>query len=332
MKRGQSGLSLVAGIDKPLGISSHDVVNRCRRVFDERRVGHTGTLDPSASGALLVCVGPATRLNPSITDKDKRYLFSIRFGAATDTDDCAGTIIRKERVSSDIFDREYAEKVIADFVGTHNQLPPVYSAIKVNGTRSYKAAREGTVIDLKPRAIEIFDMRLTAIREEEGFTAWEIEAHVSKGTYIRALARDIGNSVGVAAHVGLLRRLRVGLLDVEDCIGLEDLEAGSAVPVVDPVRLLGFPMMFVPDEDVSHIMNGVPIPEDRYQTYRYAHTDSTQTMYSCSPAIMASDQSLVDGEQVSVITGNKLVGLYRFEQENQVLKPQCIFSVGVIRG
>lgn len=332
MKRGQSGLSLLVGIDKPPGMSSHDVVNRCRKVFGERRVGHTGTLDPSASGALLVCVGPATRLNPYITDKDKHYLFSIRFGAATDTDDCAGTIIRKERVSSDIFDREYAEKVVADFIGTHNQLPPVYSAIKVNGTRSYKAAREGTVIDLKPRAIEIFDMRLCAIGEEEGFPIWELEAHVSKGTYIRALARDVGTSVGIAAHVGFLRRIRIGSLDVEDCIGLEALQAGSAVPVVDPVRLLGFQMIFVPDEDASRIMNGVPIPGDSYQMYRYSHTDSMQTVCSCGPAIMASDQSLADGEPVSVITGNKLVGLYRFEQENRVLKPQCIFSVGVIRG
>ena len=99
MKRGLSGLSMLIGIDKPLGISSHDVVNRCRKIFNERRVGHTGTLDPMASGALLMGIGPATRLNPYITAIDKRYSFSIRFGVATDTDDAVGTIIKKDRKS-----------------------------------------------------------------------------------------------------------------------------------------------------------------------------------------------------------------------------------------
>lgn len=332
MKRGQSGLSMLIGVDKPLEMSSHDVVNRCRRVFNEKRVGHTGTLDPMASGAMLMCIGPATRLNPYITSIDKRYRFSVRFGTATDTDDSEGSVIRRENIPPEVSEYDFATKVVESLVGKHMQLPPIYSAIKVDGKRSYKAAREGNIIDLQPRPIEIFDTQLIAITEEEGYPAWEVEALVSKGTYIRSIARDIGNSVGSAAHVGSLRRLSVGSLDVEDCTNLDMLQQGTSVPVIDPVRLLGFQMMFVPDDEASLVMNGSSIPGGSYQIYRNLHTDQTQAICSCSAAIMESEQPPSDGEIISVIAENKLVGLYRFEKDSHLFKPQCIFSVGVLRG
>lgn len=168
VKRGLSGLSLVVGVNKPAGMSSHDVVNRCRSIFGERRVGHTGTLDPMATGVLPICVGPATRLGAYLTGHDKRYRVSIAFGAGTDTDDAAGTVVRTGEVPDRVLDPEFAAAFVASLVGRRKQMPPAYSAIKVNGKKSYEAARAGNIIDLAPRDIEVYDARLLGVHEGDG--------------------------------------------------------------------------------------------------------------------------------------------------------------------
>ena len=143
MKRGQSGLSLIIGIDKPQGMSSHDAVNRIRRMFGERRVGHMGTLDPLATGVLAVCVGPASRLDAYLTNHDKTYEARIAFGAQTDTDDAAGEVIRQAAVASELSDATFAQEYLASIVGPRMQMPPAYSAIKKDGVKAYEAARRG---------------------------------------------------------------------------------------------------------------------------------------------------------------------------------------------
>ena len=226
MKRGTTDLCLVLAVDKPSGMTSHDVVSRARRIFGEKRIGHTGTLDPLASGVLPLCVGPATRLDQFLTGHDKSYVVSVVFGAATDTDDCDGGVIRTGVVPDEVFDPFFASVFVGGLVGKSKQLPPVYSAIKVGGTKACDAARKGRVIDLAPRDIEVYSAELLGIGGADGTepARWDIAFKVSKGTYIRALARDIGNSLGCPAHVGALRRTAAGAIGIADCVTLEVLE------------------------------------------------------------------------------------------------------------
>ena len=162
-KRTPSGISRVIGVDKPVGMSSHDVVNRVRKLYNERRVGHTGTLDPLASGVLTVCVGPATRLNPYLVDHDKTYLMAVELGSATATDDSEGSIIARGQIKDEFFDPSFAALKVSSLVGEHNQIPPAYSAIKVQGQRAYHAARSGKVIALEPRPIVVYSASFISV-------------------------------------------------------------------------------------------------------------------------------------------------------------------------
>ena len=212
VKRGLSGLSLVVGVNKPAGMSSHDVVNRCRSIFGERRVGHTGTLDPMATGVLPICVGPATRLGAYLTGHDKRYRVSIAFGAGTDTDDAAGTVVRTGEVPDRVLDPEFAAAFVASLVGRRKQMPPAYSAIKVNGKKSYEAARAGNIIDLAPRDIEVYDARLLGVHEGDG-EELPLVGRVVRGVegHLHPLARARrGRGAGMPAHVAALERTELG--------------------------------------------------------------------------------------------------------------------------
>ena len=185
-------------------MTSHDVVNRCRRIFGEKRVGHTGTLDPLASGVLPICIGPATRLGAYLTGHDKAYRATIAFGVGTDTDDCEGTVTRTGEAPAEAGDRSFAEQAVEQMLGPQKQMPPAYSAIKVNGKKSYEAAREGHIIELSPRDIEVYSAKLIAVRPGVGeqLPEWDVEFRVSKGTYIRALARDLGPQDRVSSSSG----------------------------------------------------------------------------------------------------------------------------------
>ena len=213
-KRGSSGLSLLLAIDKPKGMTSHDVVNRVRRVFGEKRVGHMGTLDPLASGVLCVAVGPATRLDAFMSGHNKTYVMDIAFGCATTTDDAEGEVISRGEAPSDLLNEQIAREVVASLVGKGKQLPPVYSAVKVNGQKSYAAARKGNVIDLKPRDFEVLSATLLSVEKkqlgellpavQEGselVPVWRVSMEVSGGTYMRSIARDLGKRIGCGAFV-----------------------------------------------------------------------------------------------------------------------------------
>lgn len=204
-------------VDKPEGMTSHDVVNRVRRLVRHRRVGHLGTLDPLATGVLPVLVGRSTRLAAFYTDSDKVYDVTVRFGFATDTYDREGTPVSPEipvTVSA-----EGLEPLLDEFRGPISMVPPARSAKKIQGRPAYELARQNIAVELKPVAVTIHELTL---RRAEGAEA-DLLVHCSAGTYVRTLAHDLGQRLGSGAHVSRLRRLRSGDFDIEQAYSLERL-------------------------------------------------------------------------------------------------------------
>ena len=244
MRRSASGINCLLAIDKPLGISSHDVVNRVRRALGERRVGHAGTLDPAASGVLVVGVGQAARLLGMLTLDDKRYDARIAFGTQTSTDDAEGEVVRTADVPARLADPAIAEVICASLVGPCDQTPPAYSAISVDGRRAYDRARSGEDVELPVRHVTIYEARFQGVEQIDELI-WDCSFHVSKGTYIRSIARDLGESLGTASHLCGLRRTASGPIDLSQCVTLDELEAAGAAGVadlsLDPVLALQLP-------------------------------------------------------------------------------------------
>lgn len=205
-------------VDKPLHVTSADVVSKARKALKTKKIGHAGTLDPLASGVLPLAVGVATKTIPYAMDGEKRYRFHICFGAQTTTDDKEGVVIATSTV---LPDEAAIHAVLPQFIGEVMQLPPQFSALKINGKRAYELARRGEMVALTPRPVMIHDLQfiqMVAANEAE-FTAL-----VGKGTYIRALARDIAQSLGSVGHVSLLRRETVGKFTLEHAISLDFLD------------------------------------------------------------------------------------------------------------
>lgn len=204
-------------VDKPAGMTSHDVVQHVRRIYGERSVGHLGTLDPFATGLLVLLLGRATRLATFLDTEPKVYEATIKFGSETDTDDETGTVIRSAGPAreSDV------RSAIKSLTGTISQVPPAYSAKSVDGTRAYDAARRGTPLDIPAVDITVHSWD---VRELRGETLSAVIT-CSGGTYIRALARDLGRLTSSAAHLAALRRTRIGEFDVRDAATLESLSA-----------------------------------------------------------------------------------------------------------
>lgn len=245
MKRATSGINCLLAIDKPVGLTSHDVVGRVRRALSERRVGHAGTLDPAASGVLVVGVGQATRLLGLLTLDDKRYDARIAFGEETTTDDAEGEVVRTAEVPARLGEEAVASAVVASLVGTCEQVPPAYSAVSVGGRRAYERARAGERVELEPRSVTIHGASLSGIPTRDPL-CWDVSLHVSKGTYVRSIARDLGRSMGCAAHLVALRRTASGPVSLGDCVELERLCAEGPAIVedcrLDPCKALRLPV------------------------------------------------------------------------------------------
>jgi tRNA pseudouridine55 synthase len=206
-------------VNKPEGPTSHDVVDRVRRVFGTRRVGHTGTLDPFATGVLPVCVGKATRLARFLAEGDKVYRATVRLGFATTTDDRLGEPLASPRVVD--LDARAVGKACRELTGPQLQVPPAFSAKRRNGVRSYDLARQGAPVTLAPSPVTIFALEVVF------FEGDRLELHVacSPGTYVRALARDLGERLGVGGHLTALCRTRSGAFGLEDAVGWDDLDS-----------------------------------------------------------------------------------------------------------
>ncbi len=263
MKRGATSLAGILLVDKPAGMTSHDVVAAVRRATGEGRVGHAGTLDPLATGLLVVLVGPYTRLEPYLSSASKSYDARVVFGAETDTDDAEGDVVRTAAVPDGIRDPTFARAALAATLGHSSQVPPAYSAIKVGGRVAYKAARAGEELALDSRDVEVFEAALTGIDPET--PAWDVSYTVSKGTYVRALARDLGRACDTAAHLGALRRTASGPLTLDSAVSLDEISrAGAGDRIIDlfidPFGALGLPVMDAARVDLAN-GHSLPLPE-----------------------------------------------------------------------
>jgi len=252
------GFDGVLCIDKPAGMTSFDVVRVVRGVTRTKRVGHTGTLDPMATGVLVVCVGWCTRLVPFLTSDDKRYDGRIRLGESTTTDDAEGDVLQTRPVPS--LDRDALEAVFDRFRGPIDQVPPTFSALHVDGERAHKRARRGETVEIPARRVTVHELTLDGIDGDELL----VSAHVEKGTYIRSLARDIGEALGCGGHLSALRRTAAGAHGLDACISLDALrEDVDSAPWLRPWdALAALPAITLTVDDVVHVRNGRKLPAD----------------------------------------------------------------------
>ena len=219
-RRRKSGRNIhgILLLDKRQGVSSNRVLQEVRRLFDANKAGHTGSLDPLATGLLPVCFGEATKVSSYLLDTDKRYRADVKLGVTTDSGDAEAVIPEKKPVPD--FDDQEIEACLNRFVGEIDQVPPMYSALKHEGQRLYKLAREGRIVERKPRRITIFELSLLSCKND----VMTIDVNCSKGTYIRTLAEDIGLSLGCGGTITALRRLEVGKLTIDNAWTLEKLQ------------------------------------------------------------------------------------------------------------
>lgn len=243
-------------IDKPLNLTSHDVVARVRRLVGIKRVGHAGTLDPLATGVLAVCLGAATRLSEYVMHTTKHYKARIRLGIVTETYDAEGKI-QSERGSSAIT-RPEVEQALKNFLGDIQQVPPMYSAIKQGGRKLYELARVGETLEREARSVRIDALAITDWQPPE-FT---LEATCSAGTYIRSLAHDLGETLGVGAHLAGLVRTASGEFTLDNAVSLSTLESDGWKPYVISIdsALAHLPTIHLGDEEAERLLHGQSVP------------------------------------------------------------------------
>ncbi len=299
----------IVNIYKEAGYTSFDVVAKLRGILRERRMGHTGTLDPQATGVLPVCVGKATKLCELLLDKEKAYEAVMLLGVTTDTEDMTGTILTEQevRITEDEV-RAAAEK----FTGVYGQVPPMYSALKVDGKRLYELAREGKEIERKPREVEIFENApLSFEKDSDGFVKTvTLRVRCSKGTYIRSLLRDMGEFLGCGACMKSLVRTQAGAFSIETALTLDEVEKardeGRLDEIILPIDsfLTKYPAVTVVPEFEKYLYNGNQLSLDML-------TEKIQPS---------------DGDGFRVYdTNEKLIGLYLYRTNRNQLQPEKMF-------
>ena len=242
-------------VDKPAGMTSHDVVARCRRIFSTRRVGHAGTLDPMATGVLVIGVERATKILGLLTAASKSYAATIRLGQTTSTEDAEGEVLQS--VSAGHVTDEAIAAAVAGLRGDIEQVPSAVSAIKVDGRRAYRLIREGHAVELDSRPVRIDRFEVLAARSHDQVVDVDVEVDCSSGTYIRALARDLGAALGVGGHLTALRRTRVGRFGLDQARSLGDLaERPELNLTLDEACLLMFPRRDLTAEEARAASNG----------------------------------------------------------------------------
>ena len=251
-------------LDKPGGITSHDLVSRTRRRAGTRKVGHAGTLDPMATGLMILGLGPSTRLLTYLVGLDKQYEATIRLGASTSTDDREGEVLETAAAAAvAAILPEQVDAAVSDLTGAIEQVPSSVSAIKIDGRRAYARARDGeeVVIPARPVTVSAFDV--LARREVDGFLDLDVSVSCSSGTYIRALARDLGAALGVGGHLAALRRSAVGPFSVAQAGVIDELDVASAL--LSPTAVAGelFPLLRLDAQASADLANGkrIPAPE-----------------------------------------------------------------------
>ncbi|MFP4078718.1 MAG: tRNA pseudouridine(55) synthase TruB [Bacillota bacterium] len=248
-------------LDKPAGLTSHDCVNIARKVFNTRKVGHSGTLDPEASGVLVLAINRATRILEFLNQDDKVYRFTVRFNETTDTLDHTGTVTGQMKGHS----IDGLERVLESFIGRYDQTPPAYSAVKVRGRKLYEYARENKAIpNVPPRPIDVHSLvRETDPARVDGFYDVTFRVHASKGLYVRKLASDLADALGTIAHTTMIRRLRAGHFKIEDSTTLEAMKAKKPGLIPMNEALVTMPEVVLDDALTALVRHGRTIELDR---------------------------------------------------------------------
>ena len=249
----------IINVYKEKGFTSHDVVAKLRGIVGQKKIGHTGTLDPDATGVLPVCLGKATKLCDLLTDKNKTYEAVLLLGKTTDTQDITGEVL--EEKSTEALTEEKVREAIEGFIGDYEQIPPMYSALKVNGKKLYELAREGKVIERKARPVKILDIQILEI----DLPKVRMEVSCSKGTYIRTLCHDIGEKLGCGGCMESLMRTRVSTFRIEDAKTLDEIETlkqeGKLAELLVPIDVMfpSYPKITVKDDWKAFAKNGNPL-------------------------------------------------------------------------
>lgn len=289
-------------LNKPTGMTSTKALAIAKRLFNAQKAGHAGTLDPLATGVLPIAFGEATKTTSFAIDGQKTYRFTVAWGSETDTDDCEGEVVQR---SDQLTSTQNIEAILPEFVGAVTQVPPAYSAIKIDGQRAYDLARAGDQVDLEPRQIRIDDLRLL---ESDSKTA-VFEATCGKGTYVRALARDIGRKLGCLGHVTALRRNRVGRFNLDDAITLDEL-AKQHEDTADSVGL-------------REHLKPIQFALDQLNCFRVEPSDAAQLARGQSILIRGRDALSAEGPVYATAKG-RLIALG--EIEKGTFKPTRVFN------
>jgi tRNA pseudouridine55 synthase len=248
-----------ANILKPPGISSFALIKKLRGLLDEKKAGHTGTLDPAAAGVLGVCFGKATKIIPFLDDSRKEYICELKLGARTDTLDLEGEVIREDLKWNNLTEA-VVEAEILKFKGKQQQIPPMYSALHYQGARLYQLARRGIEVERQSRDIEIFDIEILAIN----LPLIRFKVEVSRGTYIRSLVRDIGEKLNTNAVMTFLLRTRSGPFNIEDSVSFEDVQDQGKNILLKSYEILDIPHYTIKDEEYNRAANGNYLIQDNF--------------------------------------------------------------------
>jgi tRNA pseudouridine55 synthase len=299
-------------IDKPAGITSHDVVARTRKIIGERRVGHTGTLDPFATGVLVLLVGRATRIAQFLSGAEKEYEGVVRLGYSTDTGDITGK--RVESSGSDILpSKAEVEASIASLRGEIEQLPPMYSAKRIAGRKLYEHARRGEEVAREPVHVSVHEFELLNndarfLANDDGSLDFSVRVVCSAGTYMRRLAEDLGQKLGVGAHLVQLRRTRAGQFRLDSALTLERLaEVFSQNQAVDP--------LISPHEALSDLPS-IDLDEDQLR----------RTLHGLDLPLEDNDLQLTNGDPVRLARDDELIAIGKFERERGVIHPAVVLG------
>ncbi|KAA2274205.1 MAG: tRNA pseudouridine(55) synthase TruB [Staphylococcus haemolyticus] len=296
---------------KERGLTSHDVVFKLRKILKTKKIGHTGTLDPEVSGVLPVCIGTATRVSDYVMDMGKSYNATITLGESTTTEDQTGEVIDKVDVQENAININEVDAVLKQFEGIIEQVPPMYSSVKVNGKKLYEYARKGETVERPVRKVNIDSIaRTSKLQFEDGKCHFNIEVKCGKGTYIRTLATDIGKQLGYPAHMSLLTRINSGGFDIKDSITLDQIsqlhEQDTLQSHLFPLEygLKSLPKIYVSDENIkTRILNG-----QKFNKKQFNQTIEQQLVF-------------IDSET------EKVMAIYiQHPEKNHEIKPKKVFN------
>lgn len=297
----------IINVYKEAGYTSHDVVARLRGICGQKKIGHTGTLDPDAVGVLPVCLGNGTRLCDMLTDRRKEYIATLRLGMMTDTQDISGKVLEEREV---LVSPQKVRKVILSFLGDSMQVPPMYSALKVNGKKLYELAREGKEVERAARPITVYGIEV--LEEEHPEYVFKVEC--SKGTYIRTLCHDIGEKLGCGAVMTKLIRSRVGEFEIEKAHRLDELQRlsdqGILSKAIVPVEKMfeDYPALVVKESSHKVIQNGNQLKKEDF---------------------LENTEEIADGKEIRVYSHqNIFFGIYRYEKRRELFSPVKMFFAG----